>query len=90
LPRSPAAKPTGCASPTVSPRTPMGEPVIRYVPQRDVTPECELKALASVYRLVLERHAEKMAGAASSRPTREGGVDEPLTEDPYSTSSVYE
>jgi hypothetical protein len=68
----------------------MGEPVIRYVPQRDVTTESELKALASVYRLVLERHAQKMAGAAGSRPTREGGADEPLTETPDSTSSVHE
>ena len=60
----------------------MGEPIIRYVPQREVTPESELKALVSVYRLVLERHAERMAGATGSRRIPEGGANEPLTEGP--------
>ena len=67
----------------------MGEPVIRYVPRDDVTPEGELKALASVYRFVLERHAKRRAGAAGSHPIR-GGVDESLREESDSTSSVRE
>jgi hypothetical protein len=68
----------------------MDEPVVHYVPRCDVTPESELKALASVYRFVLERRAKKTAGAAGSRPTREGGVDESLREESDSTSSVRE
>jgi hypothetical protein len=67
----------------------MSEPAIRYVPRCDVTPESELKALASVYRLVLERHAERMAGTADSHATPVGGDHEPLTEDPNSTSLVH-
>ena len=66
------------------------EPVIRYVPRCDATSESELKALAAVYRLVLDRHAESVTDAAGSRPIREGGVDEPLTQQPESTSLVNE
>jgi len=51
----------------------MGEPVIRYVPRCDATPEGELDALISVYRFLLQRHAEKAAD--EGRPESEGGAN---------------
>jgi hypothetical protein len=59
----------------------MGEPVVRYVPRRDATLEGELNALASVYRFLLERHAEKAADN-DSRLEPEGGADEALRTEP--------
>jgi hypothetical protein len=68
----------------------VSEPVIRYAPRGDATPEDELDALISVYRYVLERHAEKLASVAGSRPAREGGADATLTKEADGTSSVHE
>jgi hypothetical protein len=58
----------------------VGEPVVRYVPRRDATPEGELNALASIYRFLLKRHAEKAAD--DSRLESEGGADEALRTEP--------
>ena len=52
----------------------MGEPIVRYVPQpENVPPGGELDALASVYRILLDRYAEKAAN--EGRP-ESGGVDQ--------------
>jgi hypothetical protein len=56
------------------------EPRIVYRPRPDATPESELKALACVYRFVLEWHAARVA-AAGSFLKLEGGVNGPLTKE---------
>ena len=56
----------------------MGEPVVRYVPRQDATPEGELNALVSIYRYLLARHAEKAADK-DSRLQPEGGTHEALS-----------
>jgi hypothetical protein len=53
-------------------RTAVGEPVVRYVSRCDATPEGELDVLISVYRFLLQRHAEKAAD--EDRPESEGGA----------------
>jgi hypothetical protein len=40
-----------------------------YEPRSDTTPEAEVKALANVYRFILDCHAKKMA----AEPTPESG-----------------
>jgi hypothetical protein len=51
----------------------VSEPVVCYVPRRNATPEGELKALAAVYRFVLERRAQKATD--DGRPQLEGGTN---------------
>jgi hypothetical protein len=41
---------------------------ISYVPRPDATPEAELKALAAVYRFILDCHAKKMAAEPAPEP----------------------
>ena len=59
----------------------MREPVVRYVPRRDVTPKAELNTLASVYRFLIERHAEKTVNKGRLKKPR-GGVDGTLGKQP--------
>lgn len=52
----------------------MGEPIVRYVVQPENTPpRGELEVLASVYRFLLDRHAEK-AAYNTACPEPEGGT----------------
>jgi hypothetical protein len=44
----------------------MGESRIVYTPRPDATPESEASALASVYRFLLDRHANKDGGSATA------------------------
>ncbi len=44
----------------------MGKPAITYAPRPDATPEIELSALASVYRIILDSHAKKNAAGVTS------------------------
>jgi hypothetical protein len=57
----------------------VGDPVVRYVPRNDATPEGELDALIFVYRFLLQRHAEKAADEGRLKP--EGGVHGALSEE---------
>jgi hypothetical protein len=53
----------------------MGEPVIRYVPRGDVTPEEERETLARIYAYVLQadegKRATKTCGEAAHCPGSE-------------------
>jgi hypothetical protein len=49
---------------------------IDYRPRPDVSPEQEAEILASIYRFLLERRAEKAADDSRLEP--EGGADEAL------------
>jgi hypothetical protein len=61
----------------------MGEPIVRHVPQSENDPPGdELAALASVYRFLLDRHAEKAAN--QGRPEPQGGADGALRTEPDS------
>lgn len=57
-------------------------PCISYTPRPDATSESELRALACVYRFVLERHVARSAAAGSFRLSPEGGGNGPLTKEP--------
>ena len=39
-----------------------------FTPQRDITPEAELDALARVYAFLLRKHQERKKAAPASRP----------------------
>jgi hypothetical protein len=54
---------------------------IDYRPRPDVSPEQEAEILASIYRFLLERRAEKAADN-DSRLEPEGGADEALRTEP--------
>lgn len=56
------------------------QPRIDYRPRPDTPSEEEAKALASVYRFLLDRHAEK--AASQGRPEPEGGADGALRTGP--------
>ena len=58
------------------------QPRIDYWPRPDTPPEDEAKALASVYRFLLDRHAEKAAN--EGRPEPQGGADGALRTEPDS------
>jgi hypothetical protein len=44
----------------------MTSPRITYTPRPDATPEAELSALASVYRFIIDSHANTNAAGVSS------------------------
>ncbi len=52
---------------------------ITYTPRSDATPEGELNALAAVYKVLLDRHAEKNAADQHAQSyKRKEASDEPL------------
>lgn len=57
------------------------QPRIDYCPRPDTPPEEEASALASVYRFLLDRHAEKAAHHRTC-PEHEGGDDGVLRTEP--------
>jgi hypothetical protein len=59
----------------------VAEPKVVYSPRTDATPENELKALACVYRFVLERAAARAAAAESFRFSPRGGGNGTLTKE---------
>lgn len=56
------------------------QPHIDYWPRPDTSPEEETRALATVYRLLLDRHAEKAANQDCTE--LEGGADGALRTQP--------
>jgi hypothetical protein len=57
-------------------------PRISYAPRPDATPEGELNALASVYRVRLGRRLSSVDVFPARRSSKEGGTDGTLTNDP--------
>ena len=55
-------------------------PRIDYRPRPDISPEQEAQALASIYRFLLERYAEK-AAHGENRLKPEGGAHGALSEE---------
>jgi hypothetical protein len=51
----------------------VSDPRIVYAPRPDVTPEGELNALATVYRFILDCHAEKKATRPGRPDSAKGG-----------------
>jgi len=45
----------------------MSKPRVTYVPRHDATPESELKALATVYKFLLDRRVSKDAADLSTQ-----------------------
>ena len=58
----------------------MPETSVRYTPRPDSTLEGELRALANVYRFILDCHAKKKDGSAKTAlDDRKGLEDDPAT-----------
>lgn len=51
----------------------MSSPHIVYTPRPDTTPGAELSALVGAYRFILDCHAKKEGGPATSRPDEPKG-----------------
>ena len=60
----------------------MSVPRITYVPRPDATPEPELSALASVYRFIIDSHANtNAAGVSSTNGDAERGLNDSASND---------